>query len=94
MSIPRFAGWGAVGGLLLSAGFVSVVALAEGPSFLWNVVGLGPIFAIAGAGCAGGSLAIARRAEGGKLRDPGSSWLPNPDGGERRVARASENSNG
>ena len=63
MALPRFAGWGAAGGFLLSAIFVLAVALAEDPAFLWNLVVLGPIFAVAGAGSAAGSLALARRAE-------------------------------
>jgi hypothetical protein len=63
MSLPRFAGWGAGGGFLLSAIFVSAVALAEDPAFLFNLVILGPIFAAVGAGSAAGSLALARRAE-------------------------------
>lgn len=62
MSLPRFASWGAVGGFLLAATFVSVVALIEGSSFLWNLVVLGPIFAVAGSGSAAGALALARRA--------------------------------
>jgi len=71
MSLPRFAGWGAVGGLLFSALFVSTVALtAEGMGFLSNLVFLGPLFAAAGAGSAAGSLALARKAEdGGSLTD-------------------------
>jgi hypothetical protein len=70
MSLPRFAGWGAAGGFLLSAGFVSIVALvAEGPAFLENLVFLGPIFAGVGAVCAAGSLAIARKAEDRELLD-------------------------
>ncbi len=67
MSLPRFAGWGAAGGFLLSAIFVLAVALAEDPAFLWNLVVLGPIFAVAGAGSAAGSLALARRAEDREL---------------------------
>jgi hypothetical protein len=64
MSLPRFAGWGAVGGLLLSGLFVlAVAAFAEGTTFIANLVFLGPIFAVAGAGCAAGSLALARMAE-------------------------------
>ena len=47
----------------MSAIFVLAVALAEDPAFLWNLVVLGPIFAVAGAGSAAGSLALARRAE-------------------------------
>ena len=67
MSLPRFAGWGAAGGFLLSAIFVLVVALAEDPAFLSNLVVLGPIFAVAGAGSAAGSLALARSAEDREL---------------------------
>lgn len=63
MSLPRFAGWGATGGFLLSTIFVVVVALAEDPAFLGNLVVLGPVFAVAGAGSAAGALALARRAE-------------------------------
>lgn len=63
MSLPRFAGWGAVGGFLLAAVFVVAVALTEDITFLSNLVALGPVFALAGAGSAAGSLAIARRAE-------------------------------
>lgn len=71
MSIPRFAGWGAVGGLLFSVLFVSAVSLlAEGPAFLWNLSFLGPIFAIAGGGSAAGSLAIARSGDDRDLLDP------------------------
>lgn len=67
MSLPRFAAWGGVGGFLFSAIFVVGMTLAEGPSFLGNLVVLGPVFALAGAGSAAGSLALARRAEGDDL---------------------------
>jgi len=73
MSLPRFAGWGAVGGLVLSVLFVSAVALAEGPAFLWNLPFLGPLFAAAGAGCAAGSLALARKADDRDLLEAGAS---------------------
>lgn len=63
MSIPRFALWGAAGGVSMSVIFVLAVALAGDPAFLSNLVLLGPIFAMAGAGSAAGSLALARRAE-------------------------------
>lgn len=59
LSLPRFAGWGAVGGLALGA-----VAVMAG---LWGA-GLGPLgaamtgaAALLGAGSAAGSLALARR---------------------------------
>ncbi len=63
MSLPRFAGWGAGGGLLLSVLFVLAVAVAEDMTFIANLVFLGPIFAVAGAGSAAGTLALARMAE-------------------------------
>ena len=62
MSLPRFAAWGATGGFLLSATFVLAVSLAGDPAFLRNLVVVGPVFALAGAGSAAGSLALARRA--------------------------------
>jgi hypothetical protein len=68
MSLPRFAGWGALGGLLFSVAFVSAVAIfAEGPSFLWNLTFLGPIFAGVVGVSAVGSLAIARAGDDGSL---------------------------
>ena len=57
MSLPRFAGWGAVGGVLLSALFARAASLDWG-----DVLALTPTFAIASALCAAGSLAVARRA--------------------------------
>jgi hypothetical protein len=63
MSLPRFAVWGGAGGLVFSVVFVVVVALVDDPSFLSNLVVLGPVFAAAGAGCAAGSLTLARKAE-------------------------------
>lgn len=63
MSLPRFAAWGAVGGLLLSGIFAWAAGL--GGEFLV----LGPVFALSGAGCAAGSLALARMAEDRELLD-------------------------
>jgi hypothetical protein len=63
MSLRRFAVWGAIGGLLLSG--VLVWAAGLGGEFLV----LGPVFALSGAGCAAGSLALARRAEDRELLD-------------------------
>jgi hypothetical protein len=70
MSLPRFAAWGALAGLLLSATFVLAVSLGGDPAFLPNLVVIGPVFAIAAAGSAAASLAIARRAQGRALLDP------------------------
>jgi len=57
MSLPRFAGWGAMGGLLLSALFARAASLGWG-----DVLAVAPTFALACALCASGSLAMARRA--------------------------------
>jgi hypothetical protein len=65
MSLPRFAAWGGVGGFLLSV----VLAFALGGD-AFPV--LGPLFALSGAGCAAGSLALARRAEDRELLDAGA----------------------
>jgi hypothetical protein len=57
MSLRRFALLGAIGGLLLSAIFTKAASLG------WaDVLAIAPAFAIAGAICASGSLALARRA--------------------------------
>jgi len=64
MSLPRFAGWGAMGGLLLSALFAKAASLG------WaDVVVVAPTFALASAICASGSLAVARRAVSRELPD-------------------------
>jgi hypothetical protein len=64
ISLPRFAGWGAMGGLLLSALF------AKAASLEWrDVLAIAPTFALASAVCASGSLAVARRALRQELPD-------------------------
>lgn len=57
MSLSRFAGWGAAGGLLLGALFSKAASLELG-----DVLMITPTFALASAICASGSLALARRA--------------------------------
>jgi hypothetical protein len=78
MSLPRFAGWGAVGGLLLCGIFVSAVALG-GESLWGEIPALGAVFALAGAASAAGSLALARMAEARALptsrADPAEAGL-------------------
>jgi len=73
LSLPRFAGWGAVGGLLLSLMFASVVALAGDTTLLGDLMFLGPLFAVAGAASAAGSLALARMAGDGARLDAAAS---------------------
>lgn len=64
MSLPRFAGWGAAGGLLFSGIFVAAVAVLGAATL--DILVLGPVFGLAGAGSAAGSLALARMAEDGE----------------------------
>ena len=64
MSLPRFAAWGAVGGLLLSAVFAKAASLGWG-----DILTIAPTFALASAVCASGSLAVARRAVHRELPD-------------------------
>lgn len=66
MSLPRFAGWGAVSGLLLAI----YVAALRGETL--EVLVFGPVLALAGAVCAAGSLAVARRSERATLPGPSS----------------------
>src|SRR5690606_28997617 len=73
MSIPRFAMWGGVGGLLLSA----VMSLLLGGG-AFAVLAL--VFSLSGAGCAAGSLALARLAEEGQLLEAGGDADGSPRG--------------
>jgi hypothetical protein len=67
MSLPRFAGWGAVGGLLFSGIFVAVAGLGGAVLLV-----LAPVFALSSAACAAGTLALARKAEDRELIEGGS----------------------
>jgi hypothetical protein len=68
MSLPRFAGWGAMGGLLLSAFVAMAGSLGWGDALV-----LAPTLAIASAVCATGSLAIAKRAARRELPGTGGT---------------------
>ena len=89
MSLPRFAAWGAAGGFLLAATFVLAVSLSGDPGFLWNLVVVGPLFAVAAAGSAAGSLALARRAQGRELLETTEdvTAVGPSDRGARKVLR-------
>jgi hypothetical protein len=62
MSLSRFAAWGAGVGFALSASFFLAVSRGD-PAFLRYFVLVGPVVTAVAAGCAAGSLALARRAQ-------------------------------
>lgn len=64
LSLPRFAAWGGIGGLLLSAIFTRIASLGAS-----DVLVVAPAFVLASAVCASGSLALARRGARLELRD-------------------------
>jgi hypothetical protein len=64
MSLPRFAIWGAVGGAVV-AGALTVTSRWGTPSLLANL----GILSLLGAGCAAGSLALARVSDDRELLD-------------------------
>jgi hypothetical protein len=66
MSLPRFAGWGAIGGLVLFGAF----ALTAGPG--GEPLLFAPLFAGAGVASASATLALARKADGGSRLTRGS----------------------
>lgn len=82
MSIPRFAGFGAVSGLLLSGIVVGGAAL-RGEAWWAELLLFGPALATGSAVCAAGSLALARRAERrelpGAAADPAEAELTEPE---------------
>ena len=73
LSLGRFAGWGAVGSALLWA----LLAATAGPA--GEPLVLLPVFALAGAGSAAGTLLLARKAEAPRLLDDGAP-LDSTDG--------------
>jgi hypothetical protein len=66
MSLPRFAAWGALGGLLVG-GFIATMGTVAGFP-VWGLV-VGSIVTLLCTGSAVGSLALARRAEDRELLD-------------------------
>lgn len=69
MRLSRFASWGALSGLVLSGLFVAGAAL-RGDSLWGEFLLFGPALATAGAACAAGSLALARRGARLELQGP------------------------
>ena len=64
MSLPRFAAWGALSGLLVSLGLSLFMASPGGSVIVARVLVMLMVPALLGAGSAAGSLALARRADG------------------------------
>jgi hypothetical protein len=64
MTLPRFATWGGLSGLLVSAVFARVASLGAS-----DVLVIAPTFVVACAACASGSLALAKRAKMRELSD-------------------------
>jgi hypothetical protein len=79
MSLPRFAGWGAIGGLVLSAIFAKAASLGWG-----DVLALAPTLAVASAISASGSLAMARRAVRKELPDSRGTEVQLTDSEKRK----------
>ena len=71
MSLPRFAAWGAVGGLVTMG---VLMAIYPGGALLTYMV-VGSVVTLLGAGSAAGSLALARRAEDRELLEAGEEAL-------------------
>ncbi len=71
MSLPRFASWGASGGLLMSVFFLST---QTGGSLLGTVI-VSSVLTVLGAGSAAGSLALARKSEDKELLEAGEEAL-------------------
>lgn len=75
MSLPRFAGLGAVGGFLVGGLLVTLsVSWGGAPSLLDFLVNMG-VVGLLGAGSSAGSLALARRAEGGEALGDGEDFI-------------------
>ncbi len=69
MSLPRFAFWGALGGLLLSGFLTATATLSSETHMIVLAYGVFPLLA---AGCAAGSLALARGADDRELLEHGA----------------------
>jgi hypothetical protein len=88
MSLSRFAAWGAAVGFALSATFFLAVSRGDA-AFLRYFVVVGPVVAVAAAGCAAGSLALARRAQVRELLETTEDGpaVGRPEGESRKPLR-------
>jgi hypothetical protein len=87
MSLSRFAVWGGAVGLALSGTFFLAVSRGD-PGFLRYFVLVGPVAAVAVAGCAAGSLALARRGQDREsLESADDALVLRPEGEPRKALR-------
>jgi drug/metabolite transporter (DMT)-like permease len=86
MSLSRFAASGAAVGFALSATFFLAVSRGD-PAFLQYFLVVGPVVTVAAAGCAAGSLALARRAQHRELLETTAdgSAVGRLEGGARKL---------
>ncbi len=70
LSLPRFAAWGALGGLLL--GVLAITAGLWGPGLTLLDAIISGVATVLGAGSAAGSLALARRVDDRELLEAGA----------------------
>ena len=83
LSLPRFAGWGALGGVLLALGMAGLADIGG------ELPVLVPVFALAGAASAVGTLALARRGrERDRLGGAGDALSPGLPAGAPPAPRA------
>ncbi len=82
MRMSRFAVWGAISGVVLSAIFARIASLSGG-----DVLLIAPTFAVACVACATGSLALARRAKIPELPDGRDTTDPRLADRDRRRLR-------
>jgi len=80
MTLPRFATWGGLSGLLLSAVFARLASLGASDVFV-----IAPTFVVACAACASGSLALAKRAKMRELSDSGEATTGLTDRQKRKL---------
>jgi len=95
MSLPRFAAWGASAGLALAAIFFLAVSRGD-PAFFRYFFVVGPVVGVAAAGCAAGSLALARRAQDRELLEATEDGpaVGRPEGEARKPLQAPKGQRG
>ena len=81
LSLPRFTGWGAVGGLVL--GGLAVSASLLGAGLTWLGLDIAGATTVLGAGSAAGTLVVARKASELPMLGEGGTATKVPPAGER-----------